>query len=385
MTKKTQQASDPRPRVMIVIDTYRIGGAGKVILQFLKNVPADALDILLCNFKYKRPKSREFIEYAQRAQLPLALFSQRFLFDPAPLWQAYKLLKKNKMNIIETHGYKGHVIAWLLHRWLPIQWIVVAHGWTDENLKIRLYNRLEKWLIRGADHAIAVSPQLLRELKTIRGPHRASSLILNAVDPETIPRKGCAAHIRQDARQSADTKIMGVVGRLSPEKGHAILLEAVANLLNPLDAVLLIIGEGPLSFALKNQVKRLGLQQRVLFLGQRDNVGDYYDAMDLLILPSLSEGLPFVVLEAMSAGTPVLATQVGAVDQVITHNETGWIVPPGNASALAQQLSAILNDDPKRIQTGRQAQRALFPRFSPARQAQEVLEVYRATLQAKDA
>ncbi len=369
-----------KPRVLNLIDTYHVGGAGKVLLQFLEQCD-DRAACTLGSFRYRNPPSTEFIDVARKKGFDLALFDQRFNFDPAPLWQVYRLFKSGDFNIIETHGYKGHLIAWMLRKLLPIRWIGMTHGWTDENAKIRFYNRLERSLLKSADHVITVSPQLADTMRAVRGGDNGVSLVLNAVDPDSLQGQGLAEEIRK--RQFGDIAngvLLGSFGRLSPEKGHRFLLEALARLDNSVPVSLLLVGDGPERENLQQLAERLGIAGRVSFVGQKQNMRDYYDAIDLFVLPSLSEGLPFVVLEAMLSAKPVLASRVGALSEVIEEGNNGWMVPAGKADLLAAALGSLLKDRNRLESVGNKARQMLFPKFSPRRQADEVIRIYQEVL-----
>lgn len=368
------------PRVLNLIDTYHIGGAGKVLLQFLEQRDKRAA-CTLGTFRYPNPPSTAFIDAANEADLDVALFDQRFNLDPAPLWQVYRQIKQGGYNIIETHGYKGHLIAWTLRRVLPIRWIGMTHGWTNENAKIRFYNRLERRLLKSADHVMCVSPQLADTMRDVRSQQKGVSVVLNAVDATSIKGKGVGDEIRKKyIGHGEDAVLLGSFGRLSPEKGHRFLLEALACLGDDIPVSLIIVGEGQEKAHLQQLAEGLGIAKRVAFLGQKENIRDYYEAIDLFILPSLSEGLPFVVLEAMALAKPVLASRVGALSEVINEGNNGWLVPAGQADMLAAAIASLLKDRERLAIAGRNARESLYPRFSPQRQADDVIKIYQEVL-----
>ncbi len=362
-------------RILHLIDTYYIGGAGKVLLQFLSHAD-ERVACTLGSFRYRRPPSTEFIDAAREKGFHIALFDQRFNMDPAPLWQVYRLLKKGRYDVIETHGYKGHLIAWLMRRLLPVRWVGMTHGWTDENAKIRLYNRLEKKLLKSADHVVSVSPELAATMRELRGGDDGVSLVLNAVDASSLYGEGRAAEIRgQCLGESGDGILLGSFGRLSPEKGHRFLLEAMARLRGK-PVALVLVGDGQERENLEVLAEQLDIAGQVHFAGQQQNMRDYYEAIDLFVLPSLSEGLPFVVLEAMAMAKPVLASRVGALPEVIDEGVNGWLLPPGKADLLATALASLVKNRTKLRATGEMARKMLYPRFSAERQADEMIAIY---------
>lgn len=369
-----------KPNVLIIIDSLKTGGPGKGLFQFIRNAPKATFDFQLCNFKYKNPRSQEFIERAAEERVELHLFTQNYLFDPAPIFQTYQLIKKFRFNIIQTHSTKAHLIAWLVTRTIDIPWISVAHGYTNENWKIRIYNRLDKWIINRADHTIAVSPILYNMLRNSRGKNKSTELILNAIDTSEIPGHLGGKEIRKRCRVTSTDILLGAFGRLSPEKGLEILLVAFSKLNNNQATSIVIVGDGQDLSKLKLLAQNLNIADRVFFHGHQKNMRDYYEAIDLLVLPSLSEGLPNVVLEAMALGKPALSTEVGAISEVIVDEETGWIVPPGDIETFSRKLNEILSKPNNLKTTGRKAKDSLFPKFSARERAKKFIRIYQRLL-----
>ncbi len=369
-----------KPKVLIIIDSLRIGGPGKGLFQFIRNAPKGVFDFRLCNFKYKSPGNQEFITHAAEEQIKLHLFVQNHLFDPVPIFQIYRLIKKSHFNIIQTHSTKAHLFAWLVTRILTTHWIAVAHGYTNENLKIRVYNQLDKWLLKQADYAIGVSPILQRMLLDSRGNRKPTELIMNAVDSTEIPGYRGGKEIRKRCHSSDNDILIGTFGRLSPEKGQELLLVALSKLRNVPPTSLVLVGEGQDLAKLESLAKELGISHRVFFHGHQKYIRDYYEAIDLLVLPSLSEGLPNVVLEAMSLGKPVLSTNVGAISEVINDKQNGWIVSPGDAGVLSKKLNEILLEPSHLKSIGEKARNSLFPKFSASERAKKFIRVYEKVL-----
>ena len=175
---------------------------------------------------------------------------------------------------------------------------------------------------------------------------------------------------------AAGAPLVGVVGRLSSEKGVDVFLDALALLRDRGRAVhALVAGDGPDRDALKQQAERLGLADAVHFVGPVADVAALYPALDAVVLPSRSEGLPNVLLEALSADRPVVATRVGAVPEVLTDAAAGVVVPPGDAPALADAIAAALSTahDP----AARAARAETAARFSLARRVDAHRALYR--------
>lgn len=350
------------------MDTGIVGGPGKGLFQLLRHMPAEAAQFTVCNFDRGKSRSREFIDVARRAGVDLVLFTQKFKLDPGVLKQARQLVEERGFDLVQTHGYKANVIGNGLRRRLGLPWLCVMHGWTAEGWRMRVNNAIDRRLIRRADHVIAVSPPLFEVAQRLRGA-AACTQILNAVElPEQIePLPG----------REGRPLTLGVFGRMSPEKGHQVLLDALALAKDELpDIKVLFAGDGQEEQALRARSQRLGLDSMVHFLGYQSDMTPLYHGIDLLVLPSLSEGLPNVALEAMSHGRPVLATKVGAVPEVLEDGVTGWLVTPGSVTALAGKLRDVCSRSEDLAGFGIRARASLHPKFSASERAQRFLGIY---------
>jgi glycosyltransferase involved in cell wall biosynthesis len=173
--------------------------------------------------------------------------------------------------------------------------------------------------------------------------------------------------------------LVGHVGRLTARKGHRFLLEALGAERARLEAEgvqVLLVGDGEEEAALRCQAAELGLERRVHFLGHREDARQIIGILDLLVLPSLMETQPFVILEAMAAGVPVLSTRIYGIPDMVVSGETGLLVPPGDAEALRRALVALLSDPARRREMGRRALVRFRERFHLERMAEATERVY---------
>ena len=360
------------PAPLSLIDTGLIAGAGKAILQLYAHPRIAELNHLICNFDYGGRISTEFNDALSAQGYRFALLKQRFGLDPSPIRAVQRLIRDHKLNLIETHGYKGHLIGYALSRFAGVPWVAVAHGWTSENWKIAVYNALERFLLKRADAAVAVSPPLHETLLALRG-EQGTHLVFNAIE------------LQEPTSRVPDpqTLTLGVIGRFSPEKGQDVMIAALPQVLEQNPHVRLkIIGDGQERSALEGQAAQLGIEQHVEFTGWRSDMPEQYYSLDALVLSSRSEGLPFAVLEAMSYGVPVIATRVGAIDAVLTPDATGWIVEPGDEAALARGINTALADLQRLQAVGMAGRRSLHPKFSPDQRAAAMRQIYTEVLQS---
>lgn len=370
-----------KPKVLIIIATQEIGGPGKGVLQFLKHAPAGAFEYVLCNFDVKNVPAGQFVDEAGRRKLNLSLLRQRFPFDPQLIVQARRLAREREINVVQTHGYKSNTIGFFLRLLCGLPWIGFAHGYIDDNSRrSRLYNRIDRSVLRRADRVVAVSESMKALLTQYGLSEDKIRVIHNAIDPADTAAGMSAQETRRSHGLTHTQRIIGVVGRLSPEKGQIIFLRAMEKVAARLPEVkALIIGDGRDRPMLEEFCREKRLGNHVLFLGHQERIGDYYQLLDLLVSPSLSEGLPNNLLEAMSFGVPVLATAVGGVPEVI-HDGNGMIVPPNDSAMLAEKMIELLENGPLRRTMGLTGQKTVHARFAPEKRAQRIVNLYAEVL-----
>ena len=369
------------PTPLILIDTGIIGGPGRGIIQLAKYFGSNNIRYLICNFRYRAPKSREFEDELRRQGLHAATVLQRSSIDPTPIVQFFRLAKSGHYNIVQSHGYKSHLVALIVSRVAGLPWVAFAHGWTHEDRKVTLYHSLDRWMLRFADTVVAVSPPLCALFRGLRGKNRETKLIFNAVDPLGLLGEVGGETLRKRLLKGEGGLLVGCFGRLSHEKGQDILLRAIPSVIETFPtASFLLLGDGPAKKALEELATELGIRERVLFQPHASAMRDYYEAIDLLVLPSRSEGLPNVILEALSFGVEVVATDVGAVGEVIRGRKTSRLVPSGDVEALAagimEGLSARARQDTETAARGG----GLDEKFTPEYRGQQIVALYKDVL-----
>jgi glycosyltransferase involved in cell wall biosynthesis len=319
------------------------------------------------------PSGQEYERDLAEAEIPVAT-----LRDPHPLAvsrmarELRKALEEFSPDVIQTHSYKATAVVSVLRAWdVRAPWIGFFHGATAENLKTRIYHSIDRALLRRADRVVVMSEHarvaLFRQRPNVRVIHNA---ILS----------GSGA--RRRAPGLVDGPI-GVIGRLSREKGVDVFLEALAVLHRrgrPCRAV--IAGDGPERSALEARAHALGLAGHISFLGHVDDVETVYEQLSLLCIPSRSEGLPNVLLEAVLRDIRVVSTSVGAIPEIVANDAVALLVPPGEAVALAEALMRALEqpDDP----AASACRRALVERMSVGARADRHVDLYDEVLVERD-
>ncbi len=252
------------------------------------------------------------------------------------------------------------------------------HGTRDRYLQRSL-----EWLSNRCLHqAIAVSEATKRDwLRRTRLREDQIAVIHNGIDPARVGRRQSRGDARAALKLPRDAVILGAMGRLDGVKGFEYLIEALALLAPDCPRlVLAIAGTGPLAESLAGQAAARGLRQRVVLLGYCQDVDQFLDACDVFVLSSLSEALPFALLEAMSHELPVVGTRVGGVPEVIVQGETGLLVPPRDASGLAAAIAPLVDRPDLRQKLGSAGRERIVAHFHEADMVRRTVDMYQHLL-----
>jgi glycosyltransferase involved in cell wall biosynthesis len=282
------------------------------------------------------------------------------------------------IDAVLCHGYKANLLGRVAARRLGIPAVAVARGWTGESWRVRCYEALDRWHLRWMDHVVGVSDAQAAKVARAGVAAERLSVIHNAIDGGRFDGDRAAARRRLNALFASPPRLLvGAAGRLSPEKGFTILVEAAAVVgRKEPAAAFVIVGDGPLRAALENEARRRGLDGKVVFTGYRRDLDALMPGFDLFTLPSFTEGLPNVVLEACAASVPVVATAVGGTPEIVEDGVNGLLVPPGDGLALAGALLRLLGDGQLRVDLAERGRARVEDRFTFAAQA----EAYRRLL-----
>lgn len=295
-----------------------------------------------------------------------------------------ELLRRERIDLLHAHLYHANLIGRLAARRAGIPCVVSIH---NTYTRPKWHRRMANWWLarRHTGAIIAGSEEIRRDiLRYDRVRPELVEVIPNAVDLS----RSASALTRQAARErlglAADTFVIGTVGRLEEQKGHRFLLDALDRLrAQGLDAVLLLVGGGREEATLREQAARLALGERVCFLGMRDDLGDLFRAMDLFVMPSLWEGLSLAMLSAMAARLPVVATNVGGVPEVLGDDERGFVLPPGDAVALAERIAWCFAHPDAAARAGTAGAAHVRANYSDAALVKRVEAVYERVYRAR--
>src|SRR3989441_2706676 len=291
-------------------------------------------------------------------------------------------IERFRPDIVNAHLFRSTAVAAPLARWHGARVVETYHGREGWRRGLIGGNFLADRLVsRFVDRVIAVSEAARAFLISGKGyDARKIVVVPNGRDLSVFRPGAGGAAVRKELGIDRVTPLVGVVGRLEEQKGHAYLLDAWPSVLAEFpDARLLLVGEGGLRGALEQRARRLGIAPSVLFAGFRADVPRVLDALDVLALPSLYEGMPLTVIEASAMAKPVVATAVDGTPEVIREGRTGRLVPPRDPGALSRALRSVLRDSIGAEQMGRAGRDFVLNRFDLARQVDATARVYRET------
>ena len=285
--------------------------------------------------------------------------------------------RRHRIGVAHSHEFMMAVYgAWASWR-AGVPHVITMHG--SSYYAGRLRRRLAlRAAIALSGHTVAVSGRLARQIsRDLWMPPSRISTIPNGV-PSVRPER---TTLRDELRLGPDDRLVVSVGNLYPVKGHQHLIDAVALLVGRHPTLhLAISGRGEMAEALSARARGLGLANRVHLLGLRSDVAAILAAADVFALPSLSEGLPLALLEAMFAGCPIVASEVGEVGVALAHGEAGILVEPGQPAALAAALDRLLSDPDRARELGEHAVRRAAAEYDISRMVQRYAGVYEALL-----
>ena len=287
-------------------------------------------------------------------------------------------LKRLRADVLCTSCYKPDLVGWLAARKAGVPVVAIAHGWTGATRRVKVYETLDAFLMRWFGAVACVSEAVAARVRRAGVPARKVVIIRNALDTTPYDEPFPDARANVELFFSAPPRrIVGAVGRLSPEKGFDVLIDAAAIVLRQIDDVgFVLFGDGPLRAELEARVRAKGLEGRFVLAGFRNDLERHLPGLDLVASSSHTEGLPVALLEAQAAGVAVVATAVGGTPEAVLDGRTGLLVPPADPGALAASISSALADDERRQQMGRLGRQRVRDEFTFAAQAARYAELF---------
>lgn len=360
---------------------HGIYGAEQCILAWMDEMRRQGqIEFVVGCFVGRGGEESEFVRAVRDRGITVEVIRMRHHQSPRVVQRLAALIRDERIDLVHTHENRSHILGLLSARRAGVPAVASIHGFTRETWKSAGYNLLNLLFLRFAPHGrlICVSEAMRRRL--IRGwrfPLATTVTVHNGIGRPRSAQEELRGDIRRELGIGRRQPVIAVIGRLSREKGQRLLLEAAPMVLaEQAQAVFLLVGDGPDRKMLEARVAEHGLGRAVRFLGYRRDAPEILRTIDLLAIPSLSEGISMVLLEAMSRAVPVVATRVGGIPEVVVHGETGLMVPPGDARCLARGLCALLDRPERAREMGEEAEKRARETFPLSLAAERIRRIY---------
>jgi glycosyltransferase involved in cell wall biosynthesis len=369
------------PRVLHLVSSGGLYGAEQVILNLAGSEKTFAYVGALYN---AHSPHVEVIDEAEKNGLQTVIFDSRGRIDFGTVFQIKRFLKQNRIDILHSHGYKSDIVGFLAARLAKTKWVATNHVWSPVSTKLRLYERLDAFVLRFAQRIVAVSPEIRQDLISSNVPPANINVIDNGIDLDRFTKATSSATLKALLGICENDVVVTIVGRLSPAKGHRTFLEAAKAIsCKQVHVKFLVVGDGPMEEELRAEAASLNLGERVIFAGFRQDMPEIYALSDMLVNASSIEGLPMTILEAMASKVPVIAARTGGIPGIVKDNETGLLVDYGDVDALRARMESLIDDHEKRRRLAAAAFELVTTNHSRRRMCEAYGDVYRDVLDDK--
>ncbi len=309
-------------------------------------------------------------------------------YDFLAFLKLYKLLKHGKYDLVHTHSSKPGIIGRLAAKAAGIKCIVhTVQGFAfhehSSNVQIFLVRLLEKLAGMASHKVIFVNSKdrdIASKMKLV--PNQKMVTIHNGVD---LNQFNSANGLKNGNGIKKNGAMVGMVARLWEQKAPQDYIASIPKVVAKMpDAKFLVIGDGPLETELKKMSDKLGIEKNVQFLGWRQDINDLLKVIDVVVLPSLWEGLPVAILEAMALSKPIVATNIKGNNELVVHGETGYLVKPGNPEEISSYVLKLLNDQPLAKKMGRLGYSRVKEKFALNKIVEQTSSLYENLLNSND-
>lgn len=372
-------------RIMEMIDRPSLGGGQTALLLLAENLDPSRFEVVISS-----GPDGPLVEEARRKGIEHVPVSMGKRLRLRPIREIAAALRQKEIDILHTHGgiagIYGRSAARRAGTPAVVHTLHGVHYLHYRNPFLRwFYVLLERRYSRATDRLVLVCQSDFRQARRHRlAMERKMAVILNGADaPMDVPAD-VVVRLRSELDWPSGQPIVGTVARLHRQKGVACLLRAAPKILSAHPgARIAVVGDGPEGRRLRDEAHRLNLEGRFLFLGERRDAASVLSLLDIFVLPSLWEGLPFVLVEAAALGKPIVATAVDGVPEMLEDGRTGLLIPPNDPSALADAVIKLLQDKDEARRLGETARRLVPPRFPLRRMIDQTQNLYLEVIGAK--
>ena len=358
-------------KVLHVIHSLHVGGAENVVSLYAIHHTQEKYSLEICVYK----PGGQIFEELKKMNIKIHCLDESSSSLQGFL-KLFKILKGGRFDVVHFHNPLPGLVGIPAAVWAKNKLKVLTEHSIDYEGRLGLGKYYYNFIRRFLNVIIACSCQVKLTHKSHTGNHDIK-VIYNGIDLNVYhPRlKNNMYGIK--IKLPENSTVLGHIGNLTPQKGQLILLKAMRNIIQAgFNAILLVIGDGPLKNMLVSKVGEYDISDRVIFLGQRRDIPEILNLVDIVVGASLREGFPMSVLEAMAAGKPVVTTDVGGNREAIKNNISGILVPVGDAKSLSLAVIDLIANKSKRERIGKEARRRVVEKFSIEKMIEDTENIY---------
>jgi glycosyltransferase involved in cell wall biosynthesis len=375
-----------RVKVLEMIDRPSLGGGQTAVLLLAGSIDRSKFDVSVCS-ESEGPLVEE-LRTIGVAHHEASFEKKRWIGNIAAI---RSILERERVEILHTHGGIAGFFGRRAARKAGTPVVIhTLHGihylhYRNPVLK-RATISLERYFSKTTDKLVLVSDGDREAARRHRlAPEAKLAVVKNGLDLSVLKAPRGAEDLKRRLGLSGSTPVIGTVARLHRQKGVVFLVRAASRIKREIPgARVLCVGGGPLLSRMGREVRKLGLDDTVTLLGETSEAAGLIPVFDVFVLPSLWEGLPFVLIEAAALGKPIVATDVEGNNEVITDGETGLLVPAMDPGALAEAVIGLLRDGTTAARLAHSAKKLIPPRYSLARMVRETEDLYLSLLREKN-
>lgn len=373
-----------KTKILFFITKSNFGGAQKYVFDLAHNLPKDIYEtkaVLGGEGVLADLLKKDAIEVFS---IPSLSRNVKILSDVKVFFTFLNIIKKERPDVIHLNSAKASGLAALAGRIAGVEKIIfTAHGWAFNEDRSWLSKKIIaflSWITVVLSHkTIAISESVKNDTKTWPFVGKKIIVIKNGIgDQRLLTKEEARAYLHtRIASLPIDACILGTIAELHKNKGLTYAIEAFATIAGKYpNTHYVILGDGEERNTLTDLIQKHNISDRVHLLGYVHNASAYLTGFDIFILPSIKEGLPFVLLEAGKASLPTIATNTGGISEVIIHDSTGLLIEPRNTQAISDAIETLINDAKQRTLLGKSLFDKVNNEFSSTRMTQETFSLY---------
>ncbi|MFQ5706550.1 MAG: glycosyltransferase [bacterium] len=359
--------------VLQLVEGLNLGGAETKLLELISQMDRSRFKTTVCSLGMG-DRIREAVE---KLNVNYVGLQRKSRIDLSLVFKVAKLIRREKIDVVMTTLFYADVVGALAgslgHAKAVFSWETIsAPEWL---LKRRLW--AYRFAMRYCDTVVSVSDATAKWLIEKRGLRPDKVVVIPYGVNLDLFRQGKNNSLKNELQIPLEAPVVGVVARLHPQKGHRYLIEAAGKIVEQLpETRFVLVGDGELRGELEALVQAKKLDKHFLFLGFRNDVKELMRTFDIFVLPSLYEGLPNVILEAMATGLPVVATAVDGSPELVVNEQTGYLIPPRDPEQIAEKVLNLFSDQERRQAFGKRSRERVEKHFSLDLQVQNFQNLY---------